>query len=168
MDKRKKQIVMRVVIILLLGMNLLLLIQSKDHKKFISDFIDLYYDQVLIKEEQRDKLLQDFENQKENDFYKEYEQYLTYNFMQNLIEAKKLPDFNLINYGIENHIKAFKIENARIRSKGKNVFDVKYDLILIDDKGKKTINHHEESYTLKKENKDYKINLITVKIRNLK
>lgn len=176
MDKKKKAIVLKVVIVVLLMTNTFLMYQSSKEKKVINNYLDKYYMQLTFKEDTKLELQEEIndgliviegkneENAKDLNHYSvyqnQYDEFITEKLKAELVERNMLPNFALIDFGIENDVENFKIDNMKFRKKDKNMYEARYDLLLNDNNKNKKMVSYDEIFVIKKDNDKLKIDYI--------
>ncbi|MBP2025979.1 hypothetical protein J2Z71_001531 [Peptoniphilus stercorisuis] len=115
-----------------------------------------YYNELLDEKQNISSSYTNF-----NKYYLDkYEEYLTKDLEEKLIESGEMPNIDLLNYGRENKIKSIDLNNIIFIKRDKNIYEVKYDLVLKDNEKKIKLINKEEIYYLKKENNKFKIDYI--------
>lgn len=156
MLKTRKNSVLSIVIVFFLIINYFLLHFSFKEKNVITNYIREYYNEFL---DDRQNISSSYTNF--NEYYLDkYEEYLTRDLEEKLIESGEMPNIDLLNYGRENKIKSIDLNNIIFTKRDKNIYEVKYDLVLKDNEKKIKLINKEEIYYLKKENNKFKINYI--------
>lgn len=175
MYKGKKSIIFKLMICIFIIVNTVIMYFSLREKDIITNYINEYYNQLVVSEEvsigdnienlfklsinvdaKEDEILSKLELNNSSD-------YLTKNLKSKLYEKGRIPNLDLINYGLENDIDSFDLNNIKFIKKEKNYYEVSYDIVLKDDNKNKKLISHDEVYKLKKENKALKIDYIEQK-----
>lgn len=169
MDKKKKSIVLKILIVVLILTNIFLLFQSKEEKVMIEEYLNKYYTQVIFKEDTLEELKQEVadaeilsteEKTNFSVYQNQFNEYLTEKMEKDLIRHNRLPYFDLINFGIGNNISSFEIKDIKYRKKSKRKYNVKFNLVLKDINNKEKIVQYNQTYILKKDKDKLKIDYI--------
>ena len=156
MLKTKRNSVLSIVIVFFLIINYFLLHFSFKEKNVITNYIREYYNELL---EENKNISSSYTNFEEY-YIDKYEEYLTKDLEEKLIENGEIPNSDLLNYGRKNKIKSIDLNNVIFTKRDKNTYEVKYDLVLKDNKKKIKLINKEEVYFLKKEDNKFKIDYI--------
>ena len=173
--ERKKSIFLKFIIALLIVLNVFWYFKSQEDTSFIEKYLNMYYSQVTFKEDTLLELQEEIDDSQFNEdssetkfsiYQSQYSEFLTNKLLSDFSNHRQIPNFDLINYGIKNNIKDFNIKDLSIKKKEGSIYNIKYNLVIINDKEDEKILNYNQIYKLKKEQGILKIDYIGEEIGN--
>ena len=138
--------------------------QSEKEKDYITEYLKLYYSQLKINTLEKEKIENSIisaatngENNVKYDvnkivFYNKFKKYLSSDYIQFMLRSGEIPNFELIEYGIKEHVKSFKIENLRYKKGLNHTNDISYDVLIKSADNRVKVLSFNQKVTIEKKN----------------